>query len=91
MVFLLFFFLQSGGLLASDDLPSAEERRRVAELIVERARNSGSSTRGLAIFTNAKAACFSCHKIGETGGDIGPALTLLGPKKPGWEIVESLL
>jgi len=91
MVFLLFFILHHGGLLASDGLPSAEERRRLSDLIVERAKNSGNSTRGLAIFTNAKAACFSCHKIGETGGDIGPALTLIGVKKPGWEIVESLL
>ena len=88
---ILTLLLHHCGALASDSLPSAEERRKRADGIVDRAKNSGNAVRGLAIYTNAKAACFSCHKINETGGDIGPALTTIGSKRPGWEIVESLL
>lgn len=75
----------------SDEYPSEPERVAQVQRILYAAMTSGDSARGLKVFSNAKAACSSCHRIGEAGGGIGPELTLLGKSRSPFEIVESLL
>ena len=60
----------------------------VEELVVK-ALKEGDPERGLNIFTRANLACFSCHRIGNAGGVIGPALDRVS-RTPS-ELAESLL
>ena len=51
----------------------------------------GNAERGAALFSSAKQACLSCHKVGEAGGKVGPELTLLATCQPPEAIVEAVL
>jgi len=59
--------------------------------LVQEARLRGDSQRGIQAFTRANLACFSCHRIGNAGGIIGPELTRIGKQRSGEELAESLL
>lgn len=50
----------------------------------------GKADRGQAIFAG-KANCATCHRVGETGKDIGPALTEIGSKLSRTGLYESIL
>ena len=51
----------------------------------------GDAHRGLLVFSSAKSACLSCHKLGKHGGTIGPDLiTLITKRKPA-ELIESVI
>lgn len=41
----------------------------------------GSAARGRQVFANANPKCSLCHKIGATGGKLGPDLTAIGTKR----------
>ncbi|MFN7626162.1 MAG: hypothetical protein ACK5PZ_04970, partial [Pirellula sp.] len=60
----------------------------VEELVVKSLKE-GDPERGLNIFTRANLACFSCHRIGDAGGVIGPSLDRIS-RTPN-ELAESLL
>lgn len=52
----------------------------------------GIPERGRALFQNdAKGKCLLCHKAGDRGGDVGPALTTIGGKFDRPHLIESLL
>lgn len=70
---------------------SGEYSPEAVKELVDLARSSGDSQRGLSIYTRAKAACFSCHKIGNAGGQIGPELTTIGKQRTPEQLAESLL
>ncbi|MFP6667758.1 MAG: PVC-type heme-binding CxxCH protein, partial [Pirellulales bacterium] len=57
--------------------------------IVGHARQQGEAVRGAAVFKSL--ACSACHKIGGTGGDIGPDLTAIGTTLSAERIAEELL
>ena len=38
----------------------------------------GDASRGAAVFRSEKAACMTCHRIGQQGGDFGPSLFDIG-------------
>jgi putative heme-binding domain-containing protein len=59
--------------------------------LVQEARLGGDSQRGIQVFTRANLACFSCHRIGNAGGIIGPELTHIGKQRSGEQLAESLL
>lgn len=40
-------------------------------------KSHGDAARGAAVFSNAKLACLSCHKISSHGGSVGPDLTAI--------------
>jgi len=99
-LFHLIFFSQTLGVVSgvdafqSDAIPASpdrEVRRAEAAELSQLAMKIGKSSDGLGVFTNAKAACFSCHRIGNSGGSIGPNLTEISKKRNGMEIAESLL
>ncbi|MBA3274034.1 MAG: HEAT repeat domain-containing protein, partial [Chthoniobacterales bacterium] len=51
----------------------------------------GDETRGRAIFLDKRVACATCHRVGETGGLIGPDLTKVGAIRSGRDILESIV
>lgn len=58
--------------------------------IVADASARGSARRGAMIFGSAHFACISCHRVGEQGGQAGPALSDVGKRLKPEQIVESL-
>ncbi|WP_197490898.1 DUF6797 domain-containing protein [Planctomyces sp. SH-PL62] len=59
--------------------------------MLEAARREGDPTRGASAFTDVRFTCFSCHKVGEVGGGIGPELTTLTRTTTPEEIIASVL
>lgn len=53
----------------------------VAALVAE-VREKGDAKRGREIFRRAELACTGCHRIGDEGGNIGPALDAIGSGQP---------
>lgn len=70
--------------------PPPFDEAAVVGLVAE-ARDRGDARRGAELFASPRLACQSCHKVGEIGGDIGPALSTVGTAIKPDEIVESLL
>ena len=68
----------------------AYDPQLVEELVTETLKR-GDAARGAAIFSRAKVACLSCHKVGDYGGTVGPGLAAILNKKPLAHIVESVL
>ncbi len=70
----------------------AEEGARVAKLLeLEPVVTSGDVGRGRRIFFGDKVACYTCHAIGDEGGNLGPDLTTVGLIRSGHDLVESVL
>lgn len=70
----------------------AEEALRVAKLLeLEPLAMSGDVGRGRRIFFGEKAACYTCHAIGDEGGNLGPDLTTVGVVRTSHDILESVL
>ena len=51
----------------------------------------GDAKRGYQIFSNAKAACSSCHQIGYVGGRLGPELSSIGKTRTRRDLVEAIV
>ena len=51
----------------------------------------GNSDEGAKIFKSAKLGCMACHKVGDTGGVIGPDLSALGSGVPFERIVTEVM
>ena len=62
----------------------------VRELLVN-AKQSGDAKRGAAVFQSEFASCNTCHRVGTTGGTIGPDLTNASRGLSPELIVESIL
>jgi len=65
--------LQSGQLKATPEYVSA---------LVAEVRAKGDARRGSEVYRRAELICVTCHKIGEQGGLIGPALDSIGSAQP---------
>ncbi|MEO6436404.1 MAG: hypothetical protein ABIP55_11695 [Tepidisphaeraceae bacterium] len=51
----------------------------------------GDEGRGRAMFLDKRVACATCHRVGDTGGLIGPDLTKIGVIRSGCDILESII
>ncbi|AWM36506.1 Soluble aldose sugar dehydrogenase YliI precursor [Gemmata obscuriglobus] len=51
----------------------------------------GDPQKGAALFANKEMKCANCHKIGNTGGAVGPDLTTIGKVRTRSELLDSLL
>lgn len=70
----------------------AEEDARVAKLLeLEPLAMTGDVGRGRRVFFGEKAACYTCHAIGDEGGHLGPDLTTVGVVRTPHDILESVL
>ncbi len=78
-------------MLVAAMLDEKEYSMEQVDALVARARAEGDFSRGLRVYTQAKSACFSCHRIGQTGGLIGPELTRICKERSPAELAESLL
>ncbi len=63
--------------------------RRFREL--EPLLDSGDVGLGRRIFFGDKAACSTCHAVGEEGGDLGTDLTSIGLVRSGHDLLEAIL
>ncbi len=45
----------------------------------------------LLFFTKASLSCVRCHKVGTTGGEVGPNLSEIGTKKPNLYLLEAIV
>ncbi len=68
-----------------------EWSEQLVKSLLERARQQGDAHRGALVFSSPKFACLQCHKIGEHGGSVGPALTKVAAERTPQHIVESVL
>ena len=50
----------------------------------------GDAGRGAAVFRSEKAACMTCHRIGEQGGDFGPSLFGIGAVRTARDLHEAI-
>ncbi|MEO6787063.1 MAG: PVC-type heme-binding CxxCH protein [Chthoniobacteraceae bacterium] len=69
------------GLAGLDSSLPAGDPAFVAALVAE-VREKGDAKRGREIFRRAELACTGCHRIGDEGGTIGPALDAIGSGQP---------
>jgi putative membrane-bound dehydrogenase-like protein len=68
----------------------AESRRaRLTEF--EPLLKGGDPVRGRAVFFGTKTACATCHRVGNSGGLVGPDLTKVGAIRSGQDLLESIL
>ncbi len=68
---------------------SEYSERLVTELVAS--SKKGDTVKGEALFKSAALACFSCHKVGDQGGFIGPYLSAVGSGVPPERIVTEVL
>jgi putative membrane-bound dehydrogenase-like protein len=54
-------------------------------------KKTGDATRGRAVFERAESACVTCHRAGNVGKDVGPALVEIGSKLGKDALFESIL
>jgi putative membrane-bound dehydrogenase-like protein len=68
---------------------SSAARERLMQLAL---KGTGSVRRGKEVFSNVeKSLCMKCHRLGETGGKIGPDLTGVGSRFSRVHLIESIL
>ncbi len=63
----------------------------VVKELAQAAVAHGKAERVVTVFASARMACLSCHKIGNSGGSVGPELTSIGKQRTAEHIVESVL
>ena len=66
--------------------PASTTRREFLPLL-----EGGNAERGRAVFLSSKAACSTCHRVGTSGGQIGPDLTTIGAIRAGRDLIESIV
>ncbi len=76
-------------LLLSLNVDAGRQKRRLDDL--EAGLDSGERNRGQAIFSGAKAACFTCHAIGYVGGHVGPDLSRVGSIRTRRDLLEAIV
>ena len=70
----------------------ADREVRIAKLKgIEPLLGAGDVARGRAVFFGQKVACFTCHRVGEEGGVLGPDLTSVGAIRSTHDILEAIL
>src|SRR5262245_40710384 len=86
-----FVLVSLGCTWCADAPPLAPAHAARVSALVQAAKSDGDAVAGAKVFANPRNACVSCHKLGHTGGDVGPALDAVGNCLPPHQIVESLL
>jgi putative membrane-bound dehydrogenase-like protein len=71
---------------------AAEEAARLEKLsAILPHLDSGDVGRGRAVFFSEKAACSTCHAVGDEGGNLGPDLTTIGLVRSPHDLLEAVL
>ncbi len=80
---------KSNELLALLNVDTEKQNAHITELLAS--LKDGDIRRGQAIFNSEKTACFTCHKLGYLGGDVGPDLTSIGQVRTERDLLESVV
>ena len=75
----------------SDAAPARPYRPEIVAELAAEARTLGDAKRGAAVFASSQFGCVACHKVGATGGEVGPELTDVGRCQTPEFLAESLL
>lgn len=75
--------------LAAIEEDRAGRNARIEELVASLA--NADPLAGAPVFASGKGACLVCHKVGETGGVIGPDLSTIGRIRTARDLFESVL
>ncbi len=59
--------------------------------VAQMVKRKGNVANGAKVFQRETAACARCHKVGNVGLDVGPALTEIGDKLPKEELYEAII
>lgn len=71
--------------------PPPHDPAAIASLAAGARGAAASAAAGARVYTRHTLACVSCHRIGEHGGAVGPALTKIGAERTAEQIAESIL
>lgn len=66
--------------------PTADARALAAAALEQ-----GDAVRGAEVFARHTLACLSCHRVGEHGGRVGPALDKVGSERTAERLADALL
>lgn len=50
----------------------------------------GDATSGIEVYARTQLSCVRCHKVGETGGEVGPNLSAIGKQRDRRYLLESI-
>lgn len=70
-------------------IDAAAQEARLVELAP--LMEGGNPVAGRAVFFGQKAACGSCHAVGDLGGRIGPHLTTIGASRTAKDLLEAIV
>jgi putative heme-binding domain-containing protein len=68
-----------------------DARRRSLDTLPALVTAKGVAAEGRRIFETGKGTCVVCHRIGETGGQVGPNLSTIGQIRTERDLLESIL
>jgi putative heme-binding domain-containing protein len=54
-------------------------------------KRTGDAAKGRLVYEKVESTCVTCHRIGDTGSDVGPALTEIGSKLAKEVLYEAIL
>lgn len=74
-------------------LPEEKRKRRLGSIVrpEEVLALAGEPARGKETFESTSLACRTCHRIGDSGGEVGPDLSQVGKRLKREQILESIL
>ena len=77
---------------AFDAALAAQERKKgLLDGLAHSAAQQGRPAEGAKLFAAGQGACIACHRVGETGGQVGPNLSRIGAIRTERELIESIL
>jgi putative heme-binding domain-containing protein len=76
-------------LIAAARRQSVDKQTRLIEL--QPLVAGGDAARGRELFFGTQVPCSTCHRIGDTGGRVGPDLTKIGAIRSGNDLLESIV
>ena len=71
--------------------PTPPYAPELVEELAATALREGDAKHGANVFRSARFACRSCHRVGDSGAELGPDLSNVGGLRTAAQIVESLL
>ena len=79
-----------GKVLVKQLLEERQEKVKTLETLLPKLAG-GHPDRGREVFFSKKAACYTCHRAGEQGGEVGPDLSRIGQIRTHRDLAESIL
>jgi len=72
-------------------LTGRDEKLVARFLELEKRVGTGDVGRGRRLFFGERASCFTCHAVGDEGGNLGPDLTTIGLVRTAHDLLEAIL